>query len=252
MSEKSLINYFEYLVQWLQEQVRNANANGLILGISGGIDSAVCAKLMKLAFPNNHLAVIMPCHSNEKDQQLAEQLSKSLNLNTITVDLTSTYDIFHQKLKMNDNNKNYQLAAANSKSRLRMTTLYTLAQANNYLVIGTDNADEWYIGYFTKYGDGAADLVPIVNLLKSQIRKLAKILNIPESIISRPPSAGLWDNQTDENELGFTYDQLDGYLLSESIDQEITQKISALHSKTNHKRNLPISPQSLQKLVGDK
>lgn len=252
MNEKSLINYYEYLVQWLQEQVRNANAKGLILGISGGIDSAVCAKLMKLAFPNNHLAVIMPCHSNDKDQQLAEQLSKSLNLNTIKVDLTSTYDIFHQQLELDKNSKNQQLAAANSKSRLRMTTLYTLAQANNYLVVGTDNADEWYIGYFTKYGDGAADVVPIVNLLKSQVRQLAKILNLPEAIIIRPPSAGLWDNQTDENELGFTYDQLDAYLLSQPIDQKIVQKIKSLHLKTNHKRNLPIAPKNFQKLVGDK
>lgn len=252
MNEKSLINYYQYLVQWLQEQVKTANANGLILGISGGIDSAVCAKLMKLAFPNNHLAVIMPCHSNDEDQQLAEQLSKSLNLNTIKIDLTSTYNIFHQQLKIDHDNKNQQLAAANSKSRLRMTTLYTLAQANNYLVLGTDNADEWYIGYFTKYGDGAADLVPIVNLLKSQVRQLAKILEIPESIIIRPPSAGLWANQTDEEELGFTYDQLDAYLLSQPIEPKINQKINSLHLKTNHKRNLPISPKPLQKLIGDK
>lgn len=246
-----LMHYTKYLVTWLQNQVKAANAKGLVVGISGGIDSAVCAKLIQLAFPNNHLAVIMPCHSNPEDEKLAQQLATKLAIKTTKIDLTSTYDTFHQQFLLHKNNKNYQLAAANSKARLRMTTLYTIAQTHNYLVVGTDNADEWYTGYFTKYGDGGADLVPIINLLKSQVVLLAQQLKIPTAIIDRAPTAGLWANQTDEKELGFTYNELDAYLLKQEINPNTIIKIETLHQNSQHKRQLPTSPNKLQKLRGD-
>lgn len=118
-----------------------------------------------------------------------------------------------------------------------MTTLYALAQQNNYLVLGTNNADERYIGYFTKYGDGGVDLAPIIHLLKKDIKKIAKILGVNKQIINRQPTAGLWKNQTDENELNFTYKVLDNYLMNKQISQKDKEKIENLHQKSKHKQN---------------
>ncbi|WP_338989279.1 NAD(+) synthase [Spiroplasma endosymbiont of Seladonia tumulorum] len=238
---KELKQYLSYLVKWIKAEVTKSKCEGVIVGLSGGIDSAVVSLLAKQAFPNHHLAVIMPCHSDYFDQECAQLLINNHQLNYHLVDLTATYDNLIATLALPP----HQLAFANIKPRLRMTTLYALAQSHNYMVLGTDNADEWHVGYFTKYGDGAADLVPIIHLLKSEVQQAAQLLGVPSQIISRPPTAGLWTNQTDEKELGFTYQQLDYYLQGKSVPAAIAQQIKQLHQSSEHKRRLPKGPPNI-------
>ncbi len=154
----------------------------------------------------------MPCHSNPIDEEHALLVADSLKLKTEKVDLSNIYDSFIDAVEIKNTNN---LAKANIKPRLRMTTLYYYAGSYNYLVLGGSNKSEFTIGYFTKHGDSGADLLPIADFVKSDIRKIAKYLNIPSIVIEKPPTAGLWEGQTDEEEMGFNYDILDNYILNE-------------------------------------
>lgn len=224
------------LVLWLQTKVKNANASGLVFGMSGGIDSAVIAGLAKLAFPNTSLGIIMPCHSDPIDEQHGLLVADALNLKTVKVDLSETYDIYIKSTQLYSKNK---MARANIKPKLRMTTLYYYGQDNNYLIVGSSNKSEFVVGYFTKHGDSGVDLLPLANFVKSEIRELAKTLNIPDIIIDKPPSAGLWENQTDEQEMGFGYDVLDNYINTGKGPEEIVKKIEKMNKASNHKREYP-------------
>lgn len=230
-----------YLVKWIKERVTGAGAKGGVVGISGGVDSAVVAALMKIAYPDNTLGVIMPCHSNPKDTEYGHLVVKELGLEFLETDLSQVFDSMLATLKTSKENNN--MAIANLKPRLRMTTLYYYAASKNYLVIGTGNKSEILTGYFTKYGDGGVDIEPIGNLLKGQVYQLAKHLNIPEAIIQRAPSAGLWDNQTDEEEMGISYRELDKYLSTQEGSENVTEIIDKLVAKSKHKRELPPIPQ---------
>jgi NAD+ synthase len=132
-----------------------------------------------------------------------------------------------------------RLARANLKPRLRMAALYYHANALNYLVVGTGNRSELELGYFTKYGDGGVDLLPLGGLVKGQVRELARFLGVPEPIVTRPPTAGLWEGQTDEGELGLTYEQIDRYLTGGPVPEEVRRRIEALGRASAHKRALP-------------
>jgi NAD+ synthase len=134
------------------------------------------------------------------------------------------------------------LALANLKARIRMATLYAIAQENNLLVAGTGNADELYMGYFTKYGDGGCDLLPIAHLNKSQIFTIANLLKLPLSIIQREPTASLYDGQTDEKEMGVTYQEIDKFLSGKKINNNSLKVIHDSHRKNIHKLNMPIKP----------
>ncbi|WP_211227356.1 NAD(+) synthase [Mesoplasma seiffertii] len=235
-----LENYLDYLVEFIQQTVKAANAKGVIVGISGGIDSAVVANLAKKAFPDDYLTVWMPINSSQEDFDCAQELIKTNQLKSVSVDLKATFEEF--KTTINNVDEASALALANAKARLRMTTLYTLAQTHGYLVLGTDNLNEWHIGYFTKFGDGGVDVVPIVHLLKSEVRAAAKILNVPASIINRAPTAGLWEGQTDEKEIGFSYDEIDQYLLGKNNNSELKTRIDHLHKISEHKRNMAVAP----------
>ena len=226
----------EELVLWLKSKVKDANAKGLVFGLSGGIDSAVIAGLAKRAFPNTSLGIMMPCHSEKKDEEHALLVADALDLNISKVDLSETYDIYLKATGLGSDNK---MAKANIKPRLRMTTLYYFAQHNNYLVVGSSNKSEMIVGYFTKHGDSGVDLLPLADFVKTEIRELAKALNIPEIIITKPPTAGLWENQTDESEMGFSYEILDRYIETGEGPKEITQNIDRMNKTSSHKREFP-------------
>jgi len=238
----------EKLVKWLREQVKEAGLNGLIVGISGGIDSAVVAHLIKRAFPENSLGLIMPCKSSPKDKEDALRVVESCGIDYYVIDLTETHKILFSeiekqlKTKGEWKEKTARLGDANTRARLRMTTLYAVANNYGYLVTGTDNAAEWHTGYFTKYGDGGVDLVPLVHFTKGEVREMARILGVPEEIITKAPSAGLWDGQTDENEMGTTYDMIDKFLRGEEIPETDKEIIERLYNRSHHKRRLAAAP----------
>ena len=194
--------------RWIKDQVEQAGAKGVVLGLSGGIDSAVVAALAQRSLGDNVLGLILPCHSHKEDAEHAARLASHLQMEAITVDLTPFYDNLLTVLPPADTH-----IASNLKPRLRMTILYYFAGLRNFLVAGTGNRCEIAVGYFTKYGDGGVDLLPLGDLLKSQVREIAYKLALPEEIIAKPPSAGLIPGQTDEDELKITYGELEEALL---------------------------------------
>ena len=221
------------LVEWLRDSVKEANCKGIVYGLSGGVDSAVIAALSKLAFGDESLAIMMPINSSFEDEIDAKLVIDKFNLNAIKVDLSRTYSEFVEVVEKGDNN----MAYANVKPRLRMTTLYYYAQLKEYLVVGTSNKSEFTVGYFTKYGDSGSDLMPLVDFTKKEIFELARYLEIPDKIIQKPPSAGLFEDQTDEDEMGFTYNDLEKYINNEKIDERIEEKINRMVKISEHKRN---------------
>lgn len=223
----------ESLTKWIKERVEEAGCKGVVLGISGGIDSAVVAGLAKKAFPNDTLGILMPCHSNNVDEEHGRLLIENLNIKHEKVDLSKSFDALIEQL---DNDGSNRLAVANIKPRLRMTTLYYYAQKNGYLVAGTGNKSEITVGYFTKYGDSGVDILPICDLVKHEVRELAKYLKLPKEIIEKAPTAGLWENQTDEDEMGFSYKVLDNYILTGEAPEDIKNKIEKMNKKSEHKR----------------
>jgi NAD+ synthase len=236
-----LTAYLDYLVEFIQQTVKNAHGQGVIVGVSGGVDSAVVANLAKKAFPNQHLVVYLPLNSSQLDTDCVQELVTTNGLNHLTLDLTPTFDQLKTSLT-NIDEQISPLALANTKARLRMTSLYALAQTHQYLVLGTDNHDEWYLGYFTKYGDGGVDMVPLVHLLKQDVFQAAKILEVPEVIINRAPTAGLWVDQTDEKEIGFSYAEIDAYFLGQNQNEQLKTRLEQLHQTSEHKRQLAVQP----------
>ncbi|WP_353892639.1 NAD(+) synthase [Proteinivorax hydrogeniformans] len=219
-------------VKFLQKYVKQAKSDGLILGISGGKDSAVVAALAKRAFPNNVYGVIMPCYSLKEDVEHGKKLCEALEVEYEVVDLSKSYDTILESVKEPLNDQ----AKSNIKPRLRMTTLYAIAQQKNYLVLGTGNRAEIVLGYFTKYGDGGSDVNPISDLKVHQVFDMARELNIPQEIINKPPSAGLWEGQTDEQELGIRYSDVDDFLDGKEVDPKVREKIISKYKATEHKR----------------
>lgn len=230
----------EKITSWLREQVEKAGAKGLVFGLSGGVDSTTTAALCKRALGGNTLGLLMPCHSNPADEEDARLAAETFGIKTEQVDLTPIYDRLLASLP-----EGTDIARANLKPRLRMLTLYYFANSLNYLVVGTGNKSEVICGYFTKFGDGGVDLLPLGDLLKSEVWELARFLGVPERIIQKTPSAGLWSGQTDEGEMGITYKALDAVLtaLEEGRPEEVPladlEKVQAMRVASEHKRNMP-------------
>lgn len=231
----------DYLVSWLRKEVEKAGARGVVFGISGGIDSAVAAVIAKKAFGENCIGLIMPCESSMEDRMHAQLLAETFDIDYRIVELTDIYRLLVTKFEsyLKIEGEKGRLLRANIKPRLRMITLYYSAQARDYLVVGTSNKSEINIGYATKYGDSAVDLQILGDLLKEEVYELAHYLGIPQEIINKPPSAGLWEGQTDEGEMGITYAELDNYLKSGQGAPEVIKRIEDMHRRSEHKRKMP-------------
>jgi len=212
-----------------------------VVGMSGGIDSSVVAVLCKRAFPDSVLGLLIPCHSIPEDMEHACLVASKFGIPSETVSIDAVYDSLVSLLPT-DGNPGRKLAEANVKPRLRMAAIYFYANRLNCLVVGSSNRCELSIGYFTKYGDGGVDIMPLGNLVKSQVRDLARHLGIPQVIIDKPPSAGLWAGQTDEQEMGLTYDQLDAYFTTGKAPEAVRRKIEERMARNAHKRATPPIP----------
>ena len=228
-------------IAFIQNLLKDANADGIIYGNSGGKDSALVGILCKMACDNT-AGLIMPCSSKrnyELDKVDAEAIAEQFHIHVRSVDLTDVKNALVHHVgavtTLTDN------ALANIAPRLRMTTLYALAASENRLVAGTGNRSEGYMGYFTKWGDGAFDFNPIADLTVTEIYEFLRYLGAPDFIITKAPSAGLYDGQTDENEMGITYRNIDEYLLRDTASENDQSIIKKCHEATKHKRSLPMS-----------
>ncbi len=260
------------LVDFIKETVGKADFMKGVLGLSGGLDSSVVASLSAQALGSSNVkALIMPYRplasttseaalfhrlSPDKMNSLSEiedakEISESLGIVSEIIDITPLINTYFRERK-----DALSLRRGNMMARVRMTILYDYAKAFDALVLGTSNKSEMLLGYTTLYGDSACDINPLGSLYKTQVRQLALELGISEEILNKPPSAGLWPGQTDEEELGFTYDEADGllyYLIEENYSdeelekkgyrQEFIRKVKRLINNSEHKRSLPLTPQ---------
>jgi len=247
---EKITNFFE---NFLKEQLEKNNAEGLILGLSGGIDSAVLAYLCKRNLKEKTLAIIMPDTEITPNYETEDAL-KMISLTGIPyklIDIKPIVKEYSMYLEPND------WAKGNLRARIRTNILYYYANAKNYLVLGSSDKSEHLIGYFTKFGDGAADLVPIISLYKLQVRKIAEYLKVPKNVIEKKSSAHLWKEHEAEKEIGISYEEIDStlYCLFEkklSIEETCTktqikkstvEKIYNMHLKSEHKRMPAQKPQ---------
>ena len=227
---------FKKRVAFIKSVLSESGAKGIVYGNSGGKDSALVGILCKAACDNT-VGIILPCTSKrnyDEDAADAKVVAKKYNIETRTVDLTPVKEA---ELKALDGVAVMNAAAlANIAPRLRMLTLYAIAAAENRLVAGTGNKSEAYVGYFTKWGDGAHDFNPIADLTVTEIYEFLRYLDAPKCVIEKAPSAALFDGQTDETEMGVTYAELDSYLSGKAIEEEKKKIIERMHKASEHKR----------------
>ena len=250
MNTEKIVNH---IVSWLKDYAINSKVNGFVIGISGGIDSAVTSTLCaKTGFPV--LCVEMPIHQAQnqvsRGREHISYLKQSFEKVTSTeVNLTTTFDNFKNAVPIVNNEDTVSLSLANTRARLRMTTLYYLAGLHGYLVAGTGNkVEDFGVGFFTKYGDGGVDLSPIADLLKTEVFALGKVLGVPKSILVAPPTDGLWgDDRTDEDQIGASYPELEWAMEQQDLEKtsddfegrekEVFQIYSRLNRINQHKMN---------------
>jgi NAD+ synthase len=245
------------IVSWLRQRLSLATARGFVVGLSGGLDSAVVVRLCQLAAPGQVIGLIMPCGSDPRDEADARLVAEHFELPAQQIDLERAYEALvgparaalammpREMLPALSTDASPRVPLANIRPRLRMAAAYFIANSVNYLVAGTGNKSELTIGYFTKYGDGGADLLPIGHLLKGEVKKLAQSIGVPATIIDKAPSAGLWVGQTDEEEMGFSYADLEGYLTRgpEGVSPALALRLERMIRRTEHKRNVPPTPE---------
>jgi len=239
----------EYLQYFLENEVKKTGIKNVLVGLSGGLDSAVVAVLAQKVFQDNLLCIKMPSHYSSKSSlDDADELCRDFNLNTITSSIEPMLDAY-EKLTPDMNN----LRKGNFSSRMRMATLFDISAQKNALVLGTSNKSELMLGYGTLYGDLASAVNPIGDLYKSEVFELAKYLGITQSIIDKPPSADLWNGQSDEADLGYSYAQLDkamklyvedrltrDEIIAYGIDAKMLDMIIKRIFRNHFKRKMPI------------
>ena len=227
----------EYLLEierFLKEYLEESHCKSYVLGLSGGVDSSLVAAIARKAVGKDKLyCYAIDIDSNKTDVEDAKQVAKELDVNLEVINLSNTYRSYLKELKGEDF---IRLTKSNLKVRMRMVALFAFAQEHSGLVLGTDNLDERYVGYFTKYGDGAADVLPIVYLTKAEVRKAAELYGLSKVLANRVPTAGLFEGQTDEGEMGVTYADLDKYLLGGKVEKSVEERIEHLHKISEHKR----------------
>ena len=242
------------ITEFVQNKVSEANADGLVVGLSGGIDSTVAAFLACEAVgKENVFGVVLPSTTTPTEDKLhGTTIAQLLGINYKEMAIDSILNEFLSVAQLEED----ILAIGNLKARIRMSIIYFYANSKNYLVCGTGNKSEISIGYFTKHGDGACDIEPIGDLYKTDVYELAKYLEVPQEIIDKPPRAGLWNNQTDEDEIGMTYKLLDKILYyfiekeidADSIAKELNIEVNEVNDIINrvernqHKTQVPESP----------
>ncbi len=247
----------DHLIGFIKTAVQKSGNEGVVIGLSGGLDSAVVTKLAVDALgADKVLNVFMPSRvTPAEDYMVTSDLSKEWGTEYRIVDVQPAVDSLTAVLLSDDETP---LDRGNISARCRMIVLFNLARKRKYLVLGTSNQSEFMMGYFTKFGDGACDLMPLANMYKTQVRELARVIGVPEEIIAKPPTAGLWAGQTDEEEMGVTYEDLDKILYGfemERSDREISvaydipvEKIAKIRdtvTRSEHKRLLPDRPGEL-------
>ena len=216
----------EKIIEFIRRKVKEANAKGVVIGLSGGVDSTTTLFLCVQALGNDRiLGVIMPSKINKKqDTDDAVEICNELDVEYKIIEINPILESFRNMLNLSD-----KKVAGNLMARVRMCILYYFANKEKLLVVGTGNKSEFLQGYFTLHGDVACDLLPLGNLYKTEVKKLAEELDVPRRIIEKTPSAGLWIGQTDEGELGVSYKNLDRIL--PLLEKELS--VEKIHQKTN-------------------
>ena len=226
----------EKRIAFIRQSLEEAHADGILFGNSGGKDSALVGILCKMACENTE-GIILPCSSKRNftiDKDDGMEVADQFGIKTRLIDLTAQKELLMQTVSevatLND------AAIANIAPRLRMITLYTVAASENRLVAGTGNASEYYMGYFTKWGDGAYDLNPIADLTATEVFEFLRYLKAPEAVITKAPSAGIFEGQTDEEDMGVTYAAIDRYIQTGEAEEKDKAIIDRYHSRSEHKR----------------
>jgi NAD+ synthase len=229
---------------WIRHQVKMAGVPGIVVGLSGGLDSSVAGVLCRRALEDADAVrgLILPCHSDPLDEAHARRLAQRFEIPTETIDLGPVFDVLVSILPSAG-----RLPLANLKPRLRMIALYYYANELGFLVVGSGNRSELLPGYFTKYGDGGVDLLPLGGLFKTEVKALGEALGIPAEILEKAPGAGLWQGQTDEGEMGISYAELDRALIAlqgsqtDGRSDEVVERVRRMVSRSRHKRTpIPI------------
>lgn len=236
------------VINFIRDYYEKNNLAGAIIGISGGKDSGVVAGLFTEALgKENVIGVTMPCHSKEEDREDAKLISDFYGFKLVNVDITNTFDVFKDEILKLGNFTDLELKNSdiNLKPRVRMATLYYLAalytavNKKPYLVAGTSNKCELYVGYFTKGGDSVHDISPIADFTVDEVIRIGEVLKVPEKVLYKAPSDGL-SGQTDEDKLGVTYKAIADYIDNEeNVEVETREKIKKLHNSNLHKFNIP-------------
>lgn len=234
-----IIKHGENAIKWIREYVEKTHAKGIIIGNSGGKDSAtVLAMAVKAIGKENVLAVSLPCNSIESDYEDAKVVADIFGVKQLRIELTSCYTELEKEINTKTDLELSVESKVNIKPRLRMTTLYSIAQTMGYLVIGTGNLCEQMVGYTTKWGDSASDFNPIANFTVDEVLIIGNYLGVPEKILKKAPSDGL-GTKTDEEKMGIKYSQITEMIETGNTDNEIAKnEIIKRFKDSNHKRNL--------------